>query len=88
MVEILKQPQYQPVPVEEQIAVLYAVTNGHLDVVDVKHIRQWESDFIAWARTSRPQMLELLREKKALTDEVEAELKSAIATFIPMFSPK
>ncbi|MES2304247.1 MAG: F0F1 ATP synthase subunit alpha [Gemmatimonadota bacterium] len=87
MVEILKQPQYQPVPVEEQIASLYAVTNGHLDAVDVKNIRQWEADFLAWVRTSRTQVLELLREKKALTDDVEAELKSAIEAFIPMFSP-
>jgi len=87
MVEILKQLQYQPVPVEEQVAALYAVTNGYLDVVEVKSIRQWEADFIAWLRTSRPQLLTLVREKKALTDDVEAELKSAIEAFIPMFSP-
>ena len=87
MVEILKQPQYQPVPVEEQIAALYAVTNGYLDAVEVKHIRQWEADFIAWLRASRPQLLTLVREKKALTEEVEAELKSAIAAFVPMFLP-
>ena len=87
MVEILKQLQYQPVPVEEQVAALYAVTNGYLDVVEVKSVRQWEADFIAWLRTSRPQLLTLVREKKALTEDVEAELKSAIEAFIPMFSP-
>ena len=57
MVEVLKQPQYQPVPVEEQIVALYAVTNGYLDDVDVRNVRQWERDFLAWLRASRPQVL-------------------------------
>ena len=87
MVEILKQPQYAPVPVEEQIVALYAVTNGFLDGVDVKAIRKWEADFLAWARVSRPQVLQLVREKKALTDEVTGELRAAIDAFTPMFAP-
>jgi|CXWL01.1.fsa_nt_gi F-type H+-transporting ATPase subunit alpha len=86
MVEILKQPQYAPVPVEEQIVALYAVTNGFLDEIDVKSIRKWEADFLAWARVSRPQVLQLVREKKALTEEVTGELRSAIEAFTPMFA--
>ncbi|MEI2720515.1 MAG: hypothetical protein V9E87_10295 [Gemmatimonadales bacterium] len=87
MVEILKQPQYAPVPVEEQIVALYAVTNGFLDGIDVKAIRKWEADFLAWARASRPQVLQLVREKKALTEEVTGELRAAIEAFTPMFTP-
>ncbi|MDX2260682.1 MAG: F0F1 ATP synthase subunit alpha [Gemmatimonadales bacterium] len=87
MVEILKQPQYAPVPVEEQIVALYAVTNGFLDGIDVRAIRKWEADFIGWLRSSRPQVLQLIREKKQLNDEVTGELRSAIEAFTPMFTP-
>ncbi len=87
MVEILKQPQYQPVPVEEQVAAIFAVTNGYLDGVEVSAIRQWERDFLAWMRASRPEVLDGLREKKELNEEITAALKSAIETFTPMFTP-
>ncbi len=63
------------------------MTNGFLDGVDVKAIRKWEADFLAWARVSRPQVLQLVREKKALTDEVTGELRAAIDAFTPMFAP-
>ena len=72
MVEVLKQPQCsQPVPVEEQIVALYAVTNGHVDDVEVRNVRQWEAEFIAWLRSSRPAVLQNLRERKVL-DERDA----------------
>jgi F-type H+-transporting ATPase subunit alpha len=87
MVEVLKQPQYQPVPVEEQVVSLYAVTNGHVDDVDVRNVRQWEADFVAWLRSSRPQVLAGIRDKKTLDDAVKGELETAIAAFKPMFKP-
>jgi F-type H+-transporting ATPase subunit alpha len=86
-VEILKQPQYQPVPVEEQVVVIYAVTNGYLDKVEVHSIQKWEQDFLAWLRSSRPEVLTAIREGQKLTDEVVADLKSAIEAFQPMFNP-
>ena len=86
-VEILKQPQYEPVPVEEQVVAIYAVTNGHLDDVEVVSVRQWEADFLAWLRASRPQVLRALRDKPELTDAVVADLKAAIEAFKPMFKP-
>ena len=52
-VEVLKQPQYPPVPVEQQVAIIYAVTNGHLDDVEVKDIRKWEADFLELPRGRR-----------------------------------
>ena len=87
MVEVLKQPQYQPVPVDEQIAALYAVTNGHVDDVDVRNVRQWERDFLDWLRSSRPRVLSGIREKKTLDDAVKGELNAAIEAFKPMFKP-
>ncbi|MES1259923.1 MAG: F0F1 ATP synthase subunit alpha, partial [Gemmatimonadota bacterium] len=87
MVEVLKQPQYQPVPVAEQIVALYAVTNGYVDDVDVPNVRQWERDFIEWLRSSRPQVLQSIVDKKTLDDAVKGELNAAIDAFKPMFKP-
>ncbi len=58
LVEVLKQPQYRPVPVEQQVVIIYAVTNGHLDDVDVGAIRQWERDFLAYLEASQPAILD------------------------------
>src|SRR5690348_3191448 len=87
LVEVLKQPQYAPVPVEKQVAIIWAVTNGHLDDVAVKHIRQWEADFLHWLETSRPQILETIRTKKAIDDALTGELKAAVDAFKPTFRP-
>ena len=84
-VEVLKQPQYAPVPVEKQVAIIYTVVNGFLDDVDVKHIRKWEADFISYLEAAHAGILEGLRAKKALDDDLTARLKAAIAAFKPMF---
>jgi F-type H+-transporting ATPase subunit alpha len=86
-VEILKQPQYAPVPVERQVVVIYAVTNGHLDDVEVGDIRKWEKDFLAFLDASHPDVLSGIRSKKELTEEITNELKSAIKAFKPLFDP-
>ncbi len=80
-VEVLKQPQYQPVAVEKQVAVIYAVTNGLLDAVPTNRVRQWEEAFLEYLEAQRPEVLQGIREEKALTDEIEANLRSAIADF-------
>jgi F-type H+-transporting ATPase subunit alpha len=85
LVEVLKQPQYQPVPVEQQVAIIFAVTNGFLDDVAVPQIRKWEKDFIGFLEAQRPAVLEAIRTKKALDDALTGELKGAIAAFKPMF---
>ncbi|TAK03706.1 F0F1 ATP synthase subunit alpha [Patescibacteria group bacterium] len=82
LTEILKQPQYQPMPFEEQVAVIYAVTNGHFDAIPVADIAETEKKFHAFMRSSGAKALAALREKKAIDDEVEAGLKAAIADFI------
>jgi F-type H+-transporting ATPase subunit alpha len=84
-VEVLKQPQYAPVPVEKQVAIIYAVVNGYLDDVDVKWIRKWEVEFIAYLEASHPVVLEGIRTKKALDDDLTGKLKAAIGAFKPLF---
>jgi F-type H+-transporting ATPase subunit alpha len=85
LVEVLKQPQYQPVPVEKQVAILYAVTNGYLDDVEVPHIRQWERDFIEYLESSHEAILKDIRTKKALDDDITNRLKAAITAFKSLF---
>ena len=80
-VEVLKQAQYQPMSVEKQVTVIYAVTNGLLDMVPTNRVRQWEQGFLDFLEAQRPEVLDSIRETKALTDEIEANLKSAIADF-------
>jgi len=85
LVEVLKQPQYQPVPVEKQVAIIYAVTNGYLDEIEVPHIRQWERDFMSYLDAQQPKVLEGIRTKKALDDDLTAKLKAAITSFQSLF---
>lgn len=84
-VEILKQGQYQPMAMEEQVAVLYAVTRGHLDDVPVERIKAWEDGFRRSLRDSKPDVLTALA-AGALTPETEASVKSAIAEWRKLFS--
>jgi F-type H+/Na+-transporting ATPase subunit alpha len=85
LVEVLKQPQYQPVPVEKQVAIIYAVTNGHLDEIGVPHIRQWEREFMSYLDAQQPAVLEGIRTKKALDDDLTGKLKAAINSFQSLF---
>ncbi len=87
LVEVLKQPQYQPMPVEKQVAIIYAVTNGHLDDVQVPHIRQWEREFLSYLEAKSPKVLDSIRTKKTLDDDTTQGLKAAIAAFKALFAP-
>src|SRR5215212_5984388 len=71
-VEILKQPQFQPMPVEKQVMIIYAVTNGFLDQVPVNEIRAWESSFLDFVGAQYPQVSSGIKQQKALTKEIEA----------------
>ncbi|HEU5170737.1 MAG TPA: F0F1 ATP synthase subunit alpha [Gemmatimonadales bacterium] len=86
LVEILKQPQYRPMPVEQQVAVIYAATNGYLDDVAVPHVRQWEADFLAYLEAKHPKLLDAIRTRKALDDDATNGLKAALAAFKPLFT--
>ena len=81
IVEILKQPQYRPLAVEEQVMVIYAVTNGFLDEVKVAALRKWESEFLDHVRHSKPEVGQAVRTKKVLDDEVKGLIEQAIRGF-------
>ncbi len=78
LVELLKQGQYRPVPVEEQIVSIYAGNSGQLDDVPARDVRRFEEHLLATARSKYAECLRKLREEKKLTDEVEALLKKCI----------
>ncbi len=80
-VEILKQAQYAPLTVEEQVMVIYAVSNGLLDTVAVADIRAWERGFLEFAAAQFPQVGDAIRNTKALSKDTEADLKRAIAQY-------
>ncbi|HMI59149.1 MAG TPA: F0F1 ATP synthase subunit alpha [Gemmatimonadaceae bacterium] len=80
-VEVLKQPQYQPMPVEQQVMIIYAVSNGFLDDIELPRVRAWEKDFLEFMTKSYAQVGLAIRDQKVLTKEVEEDLKRGIAGF-------
>jgi F-type H+-transporting ATPase subunit alpha len=80
-VEILKQPQYQPMPVELQVMVIYAVTNGFVDEVPVPEIREWEKGFLQFMSEQFPQIGDRIRTEKVISKDLDAELKRAIERY-------
>jgi F-type H+/Na+-transporting ATPase subunit alpha len=83
--EVLKQPQYEPVAVEKQVAILWVVTNGYLDDVPTARIKDFEGRFYRFLETEHPTVLETLGNKPELTDEVVGGLKSATEAFKQTF---
>ena len=83
--EIVKQPQYQPLAVEKQVAILYAATKGKLDDVPTPKVKEFETGFYRFLETEQPEILEELGKKKALSDELSAALDKAIEAFREAF---
>jgi F-type H+/Na+-transporting ATPase subunit alpha len=88
MVELLKQPQYQPMSMEDQVAVIWAATNGYLDGVPVSAIRQFEIEFLQFLKGKYATVVSGLRDRKELTEEIVAGLKKAVEEFKGLFSVK
>ena len=80
-VEVLKQPQYVPMPVEKEVAILFALSRGHLDDVKVEHIGRFEKEFMAYLDTEGKTALEAILKEKALTPPVETILKECVEKF-------
>ncbi len=85
MMELLKQDQYQPMPVEEQVAVLYAGTRGYLDDVDVDNVRRFEAELLEFMRSSKSDVLKQVKDKGDLEADLEEMLKNAIEEFKKSF---
>ncbi len=79
--EILKQPEFEPVPLEHQVMVIYAVTNGYLDDVPVSKVKEWEAAFLKWVDEAHPEIGRTIAETKDLPDETVEQLKAAIVEF-------
>jgi F-type H+-transporting ATPase subunit alpha len=79
--EVLKQDQYEPMAVSNQVAIIYAVTKGFLDDVQVEKVKDWERDFHKYLNSSAKDVLDLISEKKELSDEVIEKLEKAIKEF-------
>ncbi len=79
--EVLKQPQSRPVPLEDQVMILYAVTNGYLDNVAVSQVERFQESFLRWMRRERPQIGQRIAETKEFDQETEAALQQALAAF-------
>jgi F-type H+-transporting ATPase subunit alpha len=86
LVELLKQPQYQPLPVEKQVAILYAGTQGMLDEVPVSDVRAYEEQFHRFMETRFANLLGTIREKKVLDDDAKKQLTAAIKEFNEQFA--
>ncbi|KAK4524283.1 hypothetical protein GAYE_SCF02G2182 [Galdieria yellowstonensis] len=85
--ELLKQAQYSPMPVEEQVVCLYAGVRGYFDKIPVSAVRRAEEEFLQLVRTSRKDILDSIRKELALTEWADNELKKTITSFMETFKP-
>jgi F-type H+/Na+-transporting ATPase subunit alpha len=85
LTELLKQDKYQPVPLAEQVAVIYAGTQGFLDKVPVARVREWEAGFVRFLKSEQKELLAAIEKQKALDDKLFDQLKAAISTFNHQF---
>ena len=81
LVEILKQGQYQPMPVEKQVASIWMATMGYVDDVPIAKVRAFEKEFVEFLEVSAPEVLRGISETKALSDDAKAALKANITAF-------
>ena len=86
LVEVLKQPQYQPLSVEKQVIIIYAATNGYLDPVPVEQLRDYEIELYQFLETRRAQLLTTLAEKKQIDDQVKTDLTQTLKEFTDAFT--
>ena len=88
MTELLKQPQYHPMPTEEQVASIFAASRGFLDDIEVKDVLPFEGGMLEMLRTEKPDILADIRDRKKLDDDLEARLSAAIKEFKVSFKAR
>ena len=86
LVEVLKQPQFQPQPVERQILIVYAATSGFIDQIPVEAVRRYETELGEYVEAKHAQLLTTLREKRELTAEVKQQLNAVLEEFKARFA--
>ena len=85
LTEVLKQPQYSPLPVEKQILIIYAGTSGALDELEVDQCRPFEAELYKFVEASHPGIFQEIREKKALDDQLKAKINGVLKDFKQRF---
>jgi F-type H+-transporting ATPase subunit alpha len=86
LTEVLKQDQYQPLSVEKQVLIIFIATTGPLDSIPVADVRRFEKEFVQFVETSRPGILQSIKDKKALDDAIKGEIKKAVEEFKQRFT--
>jgi len=86
LTELLKQPQYQPVDVEKQVIAIWAGSNGYVDDIPLAQVKKFEADMLRFLENSKAGLLQKLRERKALDDEIKGELTTAVKEFRERFA--
>ena len=86
LTELLKQGQFSPLKVEEQVVVIYAGVNGYLDKLPVGDVRRFEEELLRNIRTKHEDILEAVRTEKQLSSDTEAKLKAAVESFSKAFA--
>jgi F-type H+/Na+-transporting ATPase subunit alpha len=87
MVEILKQPQFKPMNVVDQVMIIYAGTKGYLDKVPIKDVRAWEEQFLRYMHERQPEVGNAIRKERKLSKEIDQQLVAAITNFQAQFRP-
>ena len=79
--ELFKQKQYNPIPVEEQVAIMWAMQNGYLDAVPVERVKEYQLKLQDYLQTRKASLLQSIREKKEIDKELEGQLKATLDEF-------
>ena len=86
LVEILKQGQYQPLPFEKQVLIIFAGTKAFLDDIPVDQVRRFEAELYRFVENAHPGILQSIREKKVIDDALKAEIKNMLTEFKQRFT--
>ena len=86
MTQILKQPQYKPVPVEEQVVSIFAGVNGYLDKVRVEYINQFENNLIEHFRNKQKKLLETIKKDQEVKESTEKQLHDVVKSFLSSYT--
>ena len=88
MVELLKQNQFQPLPVEKQVVMIFAGVNGYLDSVPADQVKRFETEYLSYVESNVPDLLNDIRTKKQIDDELRKKIVSAVEDFLKIFAGK
>ncbi|HZY99032.1 MAG TPA: F0F1 ATP synthase subunit alpha, partial [Candidatus Baltobacteraceae bacterium] len=81
MTELLKQPQYQPQPMEDQVAIIYGATKGYVNEIETSRLQNWASGFIGFLHDKHPEIPKAIADSGQLSDDVKKQLDAALAEF-------